>query len=199
MALPSQSAEVVARVAAQVARVDNGGMANPEERPVIHHHTVHCSLGPLLMAWSPQGLCAALPGAQTLSQQADLQRRLPAAVLLGASTSALPHWLPAAIAGLDGDARQGASVPLDAQGSDFQRRVWGALRHIPSGQTRSYAQLAQAIGQPAALRAVGTACGANPVAVLIPCHRVLRSDGTLGGYHWGMELKRQLLRREQSV
>lgn len=71
------------------------------------------------------------------------------------------------------------------------------MRTIPPGQTCTYAQLAQAIDQPAALRAVGTACGANPVAVRIPCHRVLRSDGTLGGYHWGMELKRQLLRREQ--
>lgn len=190
---------VAVRVAAQVASADNGNMASHLERPVIHHHTVQCSLGPVLMAWSPQGLCAALPGAPTLSQHVDLQRRLPAAAVLAASAEALPHWLPAAIAGLDGDARQGAQVPLDPQGSHFQQRVWGALRHIPSGQTRSYAQLAQAIGQAAALRAVGTACGANPVAVLIPCHRVLRSDGTLGGYHWGLELKRQLLQREQPV
>lgn len=176
---------------------DNASMASRRERPVILHHSVQCSLGPVLLAWRPGGLCAALPGAPTLSQQADLQRRLPAAVLLAATVSATPPWLDAAIAALDGDASQVAAVPLDAQGSDFQQQVWDALRQIPVGQTRSYAQLAQAIGQPAALRAVGTACGANPVAVLIPCHRVLRSDGSLGGYHWGVELKRHLLQREQ--
>lgn len=193
MALPSQAAKVAARI----ARADNGAMAIHRERPVIHHHTVQCSLGPVLMAWSAQGLCAVLPGAPTLSQQADLQRRLPAAVLLAATVGATPPWLDAAIAALDGDASQVAAMPLDPQGSGFQLQVWDALRQIPVGQTRSYAQLAQAIGQPAALRAVGAACGANPVAVLIPCHRVLRSDGTLGGYHWGVELKRHLLQREQ--
>jgi AraC family transcriptional regulator of adaptative response/methylated-DNA-[protein]-cysteine methyltransferase len=87
---------------------------------------------------------------------------------------------------------------LDPQGTEFQRRVWQALRNIPAGQTRSYAQLAQAIEQPGAVRAVGTACGANPIAVLIPCHRVVREDGGLGGYRWGIERKQRLLDRERS-
>ncbi len=90
-------------------------------------------------------------------------------------------------------------VPLDVQASTFQLKVWKALRAIPIGQTRSYQEIAQAIGQPTAARAVAQACATNPVAVLIPCHRVVRNNGQLGGYHWGVERKQQLLDREHAI
>ena len=83
-------------------------------------------------------------------------------------------------------------LPLDVQGTAFQRRVWAELQRIPFGRTRTYAEVARAIGQPAAVRAVAGACGANPVALVVPCHRVVASNGTLGGYHWGVERKARL-------
>lgn len=89
------------------------------------------------------------------------------------------------------------AVPLDVAGTPFQESVWAELRKIPAGETRSYAQIAASIGNPGAVRAAGLANGANPVAVLIPCHRVVRADGALGGYAWGQEIKRELLRRER--
>jgi len=92
--------------------------------------------------------------------------------------------------------RAGLSLPLDMYGSAFQQRVWTALRDIPAGSTISYCDLAGRIGRPKAVRAVATACAANPIAVIVPCHRVIRSDGSLGGYHWGIERKRALLDRE---
>jgi len=88
-------------------------------------------------------------------------------------------------------------LPLDIRGTAFQQQVWQALRLIPRGETRNYAEIARAINKPQATRAVGSACGANPVAVIIPCHRVLRSDGSLGGYRWGIERKQKLLEIER--
>jgi AraC family transcriptional regulator of adaptative response/methylated-DNA-[protein]-cysteine methyltransferase len=90
-----------------------------------------------------------------------------------------------------------ARLPLDIRGTVFQRRVWDALRGIPRGETRTYRELARAVGAPAAVRAVGSACGANPVALVIPCHRAVRTDGGLGGYAWGLDRKRRLLRLER--
>ena len=92
----------------------------------------------------------------------------------------------------------GLDLPLDVRGTAFQQRVWQALREIPAGQTASYAEIAARIGAPKAVRAVAQACGANPLAVAIPCHRVVRSDGSLSGYRWGVERKRALLEREAS-
>ncbi|SFX65284.1 methylated-DNA--[protein]-cysteine S-methyltransferase [Marinospirillum alkaliphilum] len=92
-----------------------------------------------------------------------------------------------------------ADLPLDLQGTPFQLQVWQALLQIPRGQTRSYAQIAASIGKPRAIRAVGTACGANPIPFLVPCHRVLRSDGSLGGYAFGLKMKQQLLEREKAL
>ena len=92
-----------------------------------------------------------------------------------------------------------ADLPLDLRGTSFQQAVWAELRRIPAGETRSYAELAAAVGQPGAVRAVGSANGANPVAVLVPCHRVIRSDGTLGGYAGGLDRKRELLAVEGAV
>ena len=91
----------------------------------------------------------------------------------------------------------GRKVPLDVRGTAFQHEVWAALRRIPPGATRTYGEIAREIGRPGAARAVGAACGSNPVAVVIPCHRVVRGDGDLGGYHWGIERKRAILDRER--
>jgi AraC family transcriptional regulator of adaptative response/methylated-DNA-[protein]-cysteine methyltransferase len=88
-------------------------------------------------------------------------------------------------------------VPVDVRGTVFQRKVWDALRRIPAGETRTYSQIAKAIGAPAAVRAVGSACGANPVALLVPCHRAIRTDGGLGGYAWGLQRKKRLLELEK--
>ena len=90
-------------------------------------------------------------------------------------------------------------MPVDIRGTLFQRRVWQALRRIPAGETRTYAQIAKSIGAPAAVRAVGSACGANPVALLVPCHRAVRTDGGLGGYAWGLERKMKLLELEKKT
>src|SRR5690606_11402699 len=95
--------------------------------------------------------------------------------------------------------RVGLDLPLDLRGTAFQRRVWQALRKIPVGETVSYAQLAQRIGMPTAARAVAQACGANPLALVVPCHRVVRTDGSLSGYRWGVERKRMLLERERDA
>src|SRR5262249_21933632 len=97
---------------------------------------------------------------------------------------------------LDGEANL-AKVPVDIRGTVFQRKVWDELRRIPRGETRTYAQIARAIGAPRAVRAVGSACGANPVAVVIPCHRAVRTDGGLGGYAWGLPRKKKLLALEK--
>lgn len=166
-------------------------MRTATDSRVVRYANGSCSMGPVLLAWTSKGLCAALPGRDTDALLADLQRRLPRATLQPGSSI----HLSAMLAALDAP---DAALPfaLDPQGTAFQVSVWQALRHIPTGQTRTYAQLAQAIGKPAALRAVGSACGANPIAVLVPCHRVLRSDGGLGGFHWGLALKQHLLQRE---
>jgi AraC family transcriptional regulator of adaptative response/methylated-DNA-[protein]-cysteine methyltransferase len=104
-------------------------------------------------------------------------------------------WLNAVVQGIDRSTAL-VDLPLDIQGTAFQTRIWKALREIPHGSTTTYAELARRIGSPSAVRAVGAACSANPVAVLVPCHRVIRSDGGISGYRWGVERKRELLRRE---
>ncbi len=161
----------------------------------VSYTTADCAMGSVLLAWTAQGLCAALPGPDAAALLHDLQRRLPGAQLHALAADSGHERSAAVVAALNG-ASDPLSFALDPQGTEFQQRVWQALRDIPAGQTRSYAQLAQAIAQPGAVRAVGTACGANPIAVLIPCHRVVRSDGGLGGFHWGLNLKQQLLLRE---
>ena len=124
----------------------------------------------------------------------QLRRELPWARLAGPDAE-LRHWTDNLQRLAEGKATQ-TRVPLDVRGSRFQRRVWDAIRSIPRGETRSYSELARACGQPAAARAVARACGANPTALATPCHRVIRGDGGLGGYAWGLERKRALLARE---
>ena len=149
------------------------------------------SLGPMLLAATDKGICRL-----AFHEDAkDLQQRFPAAELV---ESGIPAGLvEQVIAVIEG---QGAAdrVALDTAGTPFQQRVWAQLRAIPKGETRSYAEIAAAIGNPKATRAVGGANGANPVAVLVPCHRVIAADGTLGGYAWGEAIKRELLRRERA-
>src|SRR5690606_16514107 len=126
-----------------------------------------------------------------------LQQRFPRAELIGADAE-FEQWVARVIGFIEAP-RIGLDLPLDLRGTAFQRRVWQALRGIPVGETVSYAQLAQRIGMPRAARAVAQACAANPLALAVPCHRVVRTDGALSGYRWGVERKRLLLERERDA
>ena len=141
------------------------------------------SLGLTLVARSAAGVCAILLGASRSALLRDLRKRFGEAAFLH-ETIALEPFVG------------GADFTLDLRGTDFQRRVWTALRRIPRGRTASYGEVARRIGRPDAARAVARACAANPLAVAVPCHRVVRSDGSLSGYRWGTARKRQLLARE---
>ncbi|MDM7956265.1 bifunctional DNA-binding transcriptional regulator/O6-methylguanine-DNA methyltransferase Ada [Blastomonas sp.] len=156
----------------------------------IHWTQSATSLGLMLVAWTDKGVCRLSfeEGPEALAA------RFPAATLHRADGEAA-DLLAGVIARVEAPATS-AAVPLDVRGTVFQEAVWQALADIPAGETRSYAQIAASIGSPKAVRAVGSACGANPVAVLIPCHRALRTDGTLGGYAYGLPIKTELLKRE---
>jgi AraC family transcriptional regulator of adaptative response/methylated-DNA-[protein]-cysteine methyltransferase len=153
-----------------------------------------CSLGAILVARSERGVCAILMGDDPDVLVRDLQDRFARARLVGGD-AAFEQWV-AQVVGFVEAPRTGLHLPLDVRGTIFQQRVWQALRDIPSGQTASYTEIASRIGAPKAVRAVAQACAANPLAVAIPCHRVVRSDGGLSGYRWGVERKRALLERE---
>jgi len=161
----------------------------------ISYATFSFPIGKVLLAATSQGVCAVKLGGEAAALERLLAEEFSAAELVedrGALAAAR-----AAIAGfLRGEAAL-ARVPLDIRGTVFQRRVWDALRRIPRGETRSYADIARSIGAPRAVRAVGSACGANPVALIVPCHRAVRADGALGGYAWGLARKKQLLEIEK--
>ncbi len=154
---------------------------------------VPTSLGPLLVAATAKGLCRV----SFDEDRETLARRFPNATIEegGDALAALAARVVAMVERPDAD----DDLPLDVRGTAFQEKVWQALRRIPAGETRSYAEIAAAIGSPGATRAVGSACGANAVMVAIPCHRALRSDGSLGGYAYGLDRKRALLDREGVV
>ncbi|QYF95767.1 bifunctional DNA-binding transcriptional regulator/O6-methylguanine-DNA methyltransferase Ada [Massilia sp. PAMC28688] len=154
-----------------------------------------CSLGAILVAATDKGICAILLGDDAGQLVRDLQDRFPAAQLDGADAGFAATV--AQVVGFVEAPALGLSLPLDVRGTAFQQRVWEALRQVPSGSTVSYAALASAIGLPAGARAVAGACAANPAAVAIPCHRVVRHDGGLSGYRWGVERKQALLDRER--
>ena len=156
-----------------------------------------CSLGAILVAATGRGLCAILMGDDPETLVHDLQDRFPKAQLVGADGDF--ERTVALVVGLVEAPRIGLDLPLDVRGTAFQQRVWAALRAIPAGETVSYTELAQRIGAPAAVRAVAGACAANPVAVAIPCHRVVRNDGGLSGYRWGIERKEALINREKDA
>ena len=153
-----------------------------------------CSLGSILVACSERGVCAILIGDDPRPLAHDLQDRFPNARLIGGDAAF--EQMVARVVGFVEAPRLGLDLPLDVRGTVFQQRVWQALRDIPPGGTMSYADLARRLGVPKAVRAVAQACGANALAVAIPCHRVVRSDGSLSGYRWGVERKRALLERE---
>jgi AraC family transcriptional regulator of adaptative response/methylated-DNA-[protein]-cysteine methyltransferase len=153
-----------------------------------------CSLGALLVAATDRGICAIALGDDPDALLVSLQQRFSKAIFVGADT-ALEHLVATVVGAIECPA-QTQNLPLDVRGTAFQERVWQALQAIPVGRTRTYADIAAAIGQPSATRAVANACGANPAAVAIPCHRVVRTDGGLGGYRWGIARKQRLLSRE---
>jgi AraC family transcriptional regulator of adaptative response/methylated-DNA-[protein]-cysteine methyltransferase len=152
------------------------------------------SLGTLLVASSKKGVASILLGDDPNELVRELQDRFPKARLIGADRNY--EALVARVVGFIEAPRLGLDLPLDVRGTAFQRRVWQALQRVPIGQTASYTEIAQRIGSPNAMRAVAGACAANHLAVAIPCHRVVRNDGSLSGYAWGVDRKQALLTRE---
>lgn len=152
-------------------------------------------VGRVLIAATAQGVCAIFFGESDETLATDLRARFPNAHLVAAGEE-LREWVAETVAFIE--LPKGAfRLPLDVQGTAFQHKVWAALREIPFGETATYTEMASRIGSPYATRAVANACGANPAAVAVPCHRVLRLDGGLGGYRWGVDRKRRLLERER--
>jgi AraC family transcriptional regulator of adaptative response/methylated-DNA-[protein]-cysteine methyltransferase len=162
----------------------------------IFYAVQETSLGWTLVAATERGVCAVIFGENTPALEQDLRARFPGADCLPADET-YKNWVAAVIAYLD-TPQKGINLPLDVCGTAFQRRVWAALREIPCGTTATYAEIAGRIGQPKAARAVAQACASNPIAGVIPCHRVVRADGDLGGYRWGLPRKRSLLEREKA-
>lgn len=164
---------------------------------VIEYATTATDFATILLARSGQGVCAILLGDTQDELYADLQKRLPKAQLirndsaLASVLKTVTDFLAAPLTPLD--------FPLDIQGSDFQKSVWAVLRSIAVGDTLSYTDVAQLLHKPKAVRAVANACAANPLALAIPCHRILRADGEMSGYRWGVERKRALLAQEQQA
>jgi len=156
-----------------------------------------CSLGAILVAATEQGICAIAFGDDPDTLVRGLQDRFPKADLVGGDPAF--EVTVARVVGLVEAPGQGCDLPLDIRGTAFQQRVWQALRALPAGATASYRDIAAAVGAPAAVRAVAQACAANTLAVAIPCHRVIRSDGALSGYRWGIDRKAALLQREAAA
>jgi AraC family transcriptional regulator of adaptative response/methylated-DNA-[protein]-cysteine methyltransferase len=166
------------------------GAPNTEMRFAIGQ----CSLGAILVAASSKGVAAILLGDDPENLVRDLQDQFPNAKLIGGDKSF--EEIVAKVVGFVEAPGAGLNLPLDIRGTAFQHRVWQALQQIPEGATVSYSELADRIGNPKAVRAVASACAANSIAIAIPCHRVVRTDGSLSGYRWGVERKRALLDRE---
>lgn len=169
---------------------------NSSNRETIHFAIGRTTLGAVLVAESGKGVCAILMGDDPEELIRDLGKRFPKANLIGVDR-ALEDTVAKVISFVEAPGI-GLDLPLDLRGTAFQQRVWQALREIPLGKTVSYSDLAQTIGMPKSTRAVAMACGANKIAVAVPCHRVVRNDGGLSGYRWGVERKSILLEREAS-
>ncbi len=168
--------------------------SRPDKGVAIHFAVGQCSLGSVLIARTDKGVCAILLGDDPQALVGDLRSRFPRAAL-SYGTDDLEQLLAKVESFIESPGRE-LDIALDAHGTAFQRRVWGELARIPLGSTASYTDIARRIGAPNAVRAVAQACGANAIAVAIPCHRVVRSDGDLSGYRWGVGRKRTLLERE---
>lgn len=185
----SRAYEASRRLGARPRDVKAGGAALTLQAGVAR-----CSLGFVGIATSDRGLCALAFGDSAKAARDAVHTRFPKATLLDAPAQ-LQGALERVVALVE-EPSGAFELPLDIRGTAFQERVWQALRRIPAGKTRSYAEIAKSIGQPKAQRAVAQACGANPIAVAIPCHRVVASDGSLGGYHFGTKRKKALLAKE---
>jgi AraC family transcriptional regulator, regulatory protein of adaptative response / methylated-DNA-[protein]-cysteine methyltransferase len=166
----------------------------PMNDSTIRYGIAESTLGTVLVATSDAGVCAILLGDDESALRTDLAQRFPASTLTEDGTPL--DGLMTEVLRLIEQPRRGLDRPLDVRGTTFQRKVWKALRAIPAGATASYADIARRVGEPQAVRAVAQACAANSIAVAIPCHRVVRSDGALSGYRWGVNRKRSLLQRE---
>jgi AraC family transcriptional regulator, regulatory protein of adaptative response / methylated-DNA-[protein]-cysteine methyltransferase len=156
-----------------------------------------CDLGQILVAATGRGLCAVRLGDSAAELEATLRAEFPEAEI-NHDSHALGEYVEAILRHLAGQ-QTSLELPLDVRATAFQRRVWEELRRIPFGSTRSYRQVAESLGQPTAVRAVAGACAANPIALVTPCHRVVREDGSLSGYRWGTERKAKLLAQEQTL
>jgi AraC family transcriptional regulator, regulatory protein of adaptative response / methylated-DNA-[protein]-cysteine methyltransferase len=163
----------------------------------ISYATGESALGPVLVAGSISGVCAILIGADDNELAMDLAARFPKAKLV-ADEAVVKDDLAKVTRFVD-KPTEGLDLALDLRGTPFQRRVWEALRRIPVGTTVTYSELAKSIGAPNAVRAVAGACAANPIALAVPCHRVVGSDGDLTGYYWGVERKRELIKKEATA
>jgi AraC family transcriptional regulator of adaptative response/methylated-DNA-[protein]-cysteine methyltransferase len=167
---------------------------------LIRYATAPSPLGRMLVAATPSGICAITFGRDDAEIIADLRQRFNQAQLVAAKANT--GWLADAVAFVASQTTEhplAATFPLDVRATAFQQRVWKALQQIPRGETRSYAEIARELGKPTAARAVGAAIGANPIAIVVPCHRVIGQDGSLTGYRWGIERKRKLLAAESAV
>jgi AraC family transcriptional regulator of adaptative response/methylated-DNA-[protein]-cysteine methyltransferase len=164
-----------------------------EKQELIGYEVGDCVLGTVLVATSERGVCAILMGDDAGDLVDDLCKRFPRAELIPGAV-APGHFRR--VADFITSPRNGLDLPVDLRGGDFERRVWRALQDIPAGATQTYSEVAQRIGAPQSAKEVGEACAANPLAVAVPCHRVVRKDGGLAGYRWGVKRKRALLERE---
>ncbi len=156
-----------------------------------------CPLGSVLIGVTDKGVCAILLGDRSETLVRELQERFPEATLVSGDQN-LESLVAKVVALVEAPTRP-LCLPLDLRGTAFQRRVWQALRDIPAGSTVSYTEIAERVGSPKAVRSVAQACAANAIAIVIPCHRVVRKSGALSGYRWGVERKRALLHREGAI
>ena len=166
-------------------------------KPKIFYAIGHCDLGHILLARNADGICSIALADNETALLAELHQNFPHAVFHNDDAQA-QQSLTQVITAIE-NPKQTIELPLAITGTAFQQHVWQALRDIPAGTTLSYSQLAQRLGKPQAVRAVASACAANKIAILIPCHRIVRSNGELSGYRWGIERKQALLEREKSL
>ncbi len=166
-------------------------------RARMRYALARTTLGHVLVAATERGVSAVMLGDGTGELEAKLRGEFPGATL-DRDDRALATWLDAIVEHVEG-LRARPGVPTDLRGTEFQHAVWRALQDIPFGSTRSYREVAEAIGKPTAIRAVARACATNPAALVVPCHRVVNGDGSLGGYRWGVERKRRLLDAERAI
>lgn len=183
-----------ARLGMTPARYRSGG-----EGEQIRWSIADTALGQALVATTSRGICMIELGDDVARLEAQLRAEFPKAQLERVDAGRDEFLAPRLRAVADALAGKQAQVPVDLIGTAFQKKVWDALMKIPRGQTRSYADVARQIGHPRATRAVANACGHNRLAVVVPCHRVVRGDGSLGGYRWGLPLKQQVLDRERAA